>query len=164
MPRARDVRSLAALALIGALGSCNPVTALLGSDFSIAPGSSAGSLYMCTSHTASFCGGGDQLKIPIIVTRTNYDGDIAVTLSPAGIEWLQISVQPVIPGQDNHKYEPSGWDGTGYVRDQGKIWVIAFSMGATVPESAYGAKSLTVTGTGPDGKTHATSVTFTVTH
>jgi hypothetical protein len=163
MPIARGLKGVAVLTLFAALSSCNPFTAVFGSDFSIEAASTPSTVRMCTSHSASFCGSGGIINIPVVVHRTNYEGDITLSLNPAQIDWLSISLPPMIPGP-NTPLEHTGWYGDGYVPDHATLGVIAFSMGATVPESVYGTKALVINGTGPDGKVRTTSVTFTVAH
>lgn len=159
---ARGRRALALLPLLATLGSCDSTTAVQDSDFSIATGRNGGDVSLCASHTASFCSGANALSIPIVVNRTNYDGDITLSVSPAlGSVWyLVISMQPVIPGPNNHQFEPNGWDGQGYVPDQGTLSVHAFTFGATYADSIFGTKTFVITGTGPDGKVRTTSVSF----
>ena len=162
---ARRFKPLAVVPLLALLGSCDPITAAIDSDFSIATGDQRGEVSLCASHTASFCNGASSLSIPLVVNRKNYDGDIALSVTPAlGSVWyLVASMPPLIPGSANHQYEPNGWDGQGYVPDHASMTVRAFTFGATYPDSIFGPKTFVITGTGPDGKVRRTSVSFTLT-
>ena len=143
------------------VSSCGSATEVLNSDFSLATGAYPDTIILCASHTASRCGAPNNLLIPIVVTRKNYNGDIALSLMPAPMpSYFVPSLQPLVPGPDNGVYSPNGWDGTGYVPDHAKLIVYAFTFGVVYSDSIFGRKSFVISGRGPDGTVRTTNVTF----